>query len=87
MSDTRKEFLLKVAKGVAYSAPAIHTLSAPDGLLGQGHDETTTKGGMGVMGDMDDPDGKLVSPTRQELGTPSRPAPWERRPPGGGGGG
>ena len=88
MSQNRRDFLTSVLKGVAYSAPVVHSLAAPDGLLGQ-HSETTGKGGMGkgmltsqtsaaITGDQSTeslPDGSVAAPGGR--------APWEIPPPGG----
>ena len=46
MDASRREFLMRMARGAAYTAPVIHTLATPEMLLGQ-HSETSGKGGMG----------------------------------------
>jgi hypothetical protein len=46
MTDqSRREFLNKLARGVAYSAPVIATLQVPENLMAQG--VSATKKGMG----------------------------------------
>lgn len=35
MSETRRDFLIRIAKGSAYAAPFIRTLSAPERLSAQ----------------------------------------------------
>jgi hypothetical protein len=68
----RREFLLKIAKGVAYSAPVISTLAGPSALLAQ-EDQTTTKGGMGTgMGML------VVQPPPPPPTTST--APWAKKP-------
>jgi len=68
----RRDFLLKAAKGLAYAAPAIHTLASPSSLLAQ-EDQTSTKGGMGTgMGML------VVQPPPPPPTTST--APWAKKP-------
>jgi hypothetical protein len=68
----RRDFLLKVAKGVAYSAPVMRTLASPPSLVAQA---TSGKGGMEM--------GMLVI-QRPEPATPppltTSTAPWAKKP-------
>ena len=72
--EDRRNFLLKVATGVAYSAPVIRTLASPPALLAQGSEsETTQKGGQGMeMGML-----VIQSP---EPPTTTSTAPWAKKP-------
>jgi hypothetical protein len=75
MGDSRREFLLKMAKGAAYVAPVVVTLSTPDGLLGQGQSTNSQKGGMGKG------KGQGINPQIQAPSFTPR-APWQTAPPG-----
>ena len=77
MTTTRRDFLLKMAKGAAYAAPVVYTLAAPAALLGQ-ENTTSTKGGMG-MGMTKD---LIAAPIGPASNTPSPvpPAPWAASP-------
>ncbi len=72
----RREFLLKVAMGVAYSASVIRTLASPPELLAQGESTTSTKGGMGML--------VVQQPVPTEKVLPGTPqtstAPWAKKP-------
>ena len=86
MTDTRRAFLLKMAKGAAYTAPVIVTLAAPDGLLGQGQSTNSQKGGMGLGMPCPPGQGKMdvcepVAP-KIELKSELPSAPWKAPPPG-----
>jgi len=67
----RREFLLRVATGVAYATPVIRTLAAPPGLTAQ------------ASGKMDMDMGMLVV-QRPEPATPTptttSTAPWAKKP-------
>lgn len=70
--EHRREFLLKIAKGVAYSAPVIRTFTSPPAVLAQ-ESETTDKGGMGTgMGML------VVQPPPPAPTTST--APWAKKP-------
>jgi len=79
MGDSRREFLLKMAKGTAYVAPVVVTLSTPDGLLGQGQSTNSQKGGMGKGKGKGQ--GQGVNPQIQAPSFTPR-APWQTAPPG-----
>lgn len=63
----RRAFLKKLAKGAAYSAPAIVSMSAPVDLVGQGQSSEHKHGGGGGG------HAALQGP---------RTAPWDAPPPG-----
>ncbi len=71
--EDRREFLLNLVKGTAYSVPVIRTLATPPEILAQGQSQTTGKGGQGK--------GKLVLPGTGGFQKPST-APWAKKPPG-----
>lgn len=73
MSETRREFLVRVAKGAAYSAPVIRTLTAPEGLRGQANPSQKSGGKAGGKGQ-----GSLSDPATQFQLGPS--APWTNNP-------
>lgn len=75
MTEDRRDFLKRLAKGSLYAVPVIHSLAAPRGLSAGGV-ESQKEMGMGGMG----------MQTTETLGTSGfgRPAPWSRPPPGGG---
>ena len=79
----RRTFLTTLARGAAWVAPAVVTLSTPAGLEAQA--TSTTKGGGGGAQDMGQGKGKdgnlIVDPIGPSSGSS---APWSRRPPGGG---
>ncbi len=72
---SRREFLKKLARTAVYTAPVIHTLTAPVELVGQGV-TPTHKPPMAPAYDQSSP----TSPRRQQ---PASEAPWDRPPPGG----
>lgn len=85
MTDSRRDFVRKIATGAVYAAPVVKTLAAPGSLLGQ-HSSTSTKGGMGggmvktaVQGDLD------LTTSTPSTNPAARPAPWEVKPGSGGG--
>ena len=86
MTESRRAFLQKVAKGAVYAAPVVVSLSAPDSLLGQGQSQNSQKGGMGMMG-MGVGGGMVMALVSPELGfdptPPGSVAPWQIAPPGG----
>ncbi|MFP3947791.1 MAG: hypothetical protein ACLFWG_03605 [Longimicrobiales bacterium] len=47
MTETRREFLVKIAKGSVYSAPVIRTLAAPEGLSAQANPSEKSGGKSG----------------------------------------
>lgn len=69
--ESRREFLLKVAKGAVYAAPVIRTLSAPESLSAQ---NVSPKG---EMKGQDMTTGGTTSNLQQGFGPP---APWTRDP-------
>ncbi len=73
MDETRRSFLLKLARGAAYAAPVMATMATPGHLLGQSG--VSTKKGMG--GKKGAAFTAPAAPTG--LGTA---APWQVDPPG-----
>jgi len=71
-TSTRREFLLKVAKGAAYSAPVITTFAVAPDLLAQ----PGSLPGHGHQGH-----GKSQGASAAPGGVPSAPAPSEKHPP------
>ncbi len=68
----RREFLKRLAKAAAYTAPVVYSLAAPIDLIGQGQ-SSKHKPPMGAA-------------AGQQQTTPQSPggtAPWDRPPPGG----
>jgi hypothetical protein len=69
----RRAFLRKLAAGVAYAAPVVHSMAAPVDLVGQGKSSEKKK-----MWDPDDPKGNsgmtdFVPPPGQSALTPTVP--------------
>lgn len=75
MDDTRREFLIRMARAAAYAAPVVVTLSAPGGLSAQ--KTASTKGGGVTKNTVTDfsTDLNTTSPS-------SATAPWAVAPPG-----
>jgi len=78
-----------MAKGAVYAAPVVVTLSTPEGLLGQGQNTNSQKGGMGKQGNPCPPGqvrmGDVCVPVAatQAQSVPVVPqAPWQSPPPG-----
>lgn len=77
MDDTRREFLIRMARSAAYAAPVVVSLSAPEGLAAQ--KTASDKGGGG---------GKTKSTTADfstnlDATSPTTAtAPWAVPPPG-----
>jgi hypothetical protein len=65
----RREFLKKLAKTVAYTAPVVYSLAAPIELIGQGSSSEHKM--------------PMAPPASSQQAPGSQPAPWERPPPGG----
>ncbi len=80
MDSSRRNFLLKVARGAAYAVPVIASMSAPEALLGQ----PTPSEKMGGMskGIGNNPD-LNASGLEFQTGSGAAEAPWSK-PPGGG---
>lgn len=74
MTETRREFLIKIAKGSVYSAPVIRTLAAPEGLSAQANPSQKSGGKAGGGGYME---GQQNAPTPFQLGPA---APWSTNP-------
>ena len=72
----RREFLKKLAKTAAYTAPVVYTLAAPIELIGQG---MSSQHHHHHHHHMAAPAGLEQSPGTQ----PGQQAPWDRPPPGG----
>lgn len=73
MSETRRGFPIRVAKGAAYSAPVVRTRTAPDGLRAQADPSQKSGGKAGEKGQ-----GALSDPASQFQLGPS--APWTDNP-------
>lgn len=73
MTETRREFLIKIAKGSVYSAPVIRTLSAPERLSAQANPSEKSGGKAGGGGFMTGQD----PTTNFQFG---RSAPWSGNP-------
>lgn len=73
MTETRREFLIKMAKGSVYSAPVIRTLTAPDGLSAQANPSEKSGGKTGGGWGQNAP-----SPSTDFQFGPS--APWSNDP-------
>lgn len=90
MTQSRREFLARMARGAAYAAPVVVTLSTPAGLVGQGQSQNSQKGGMGKGKDPDwCPPGQAMmgacAPAAQpgiQDAAPLRPPPGSDREPG-----
>ncbi|NIM49628.1 MAG: hypothetical protein GTN62_05340 [Gemmatimonadales bacterium] len=68
--QARREFLKKLAKAAAYTAPVVYSLAAPIDLVGQGGKSSQHK---------------MQSAAFQQQQPQQRPggdAPWDRPPPG-----
>jgi hypothetical protein len=70
----RREFLKKLARTAAYTAPVVYSLAAPVELIGQGGKSSEHKPPMGAAATQSAPGGAQQ---------PGGQAPWERPPPGG----
>jgi len=70
MAETRREFLIKIAKGSVYSAPVIRSLAAPDGLSAQANPSQKGKNDWAMK--------RTNEPTTDFQFGP--PAPWSRNP-------
>jgi hypothetical protein len=78
MESSRRAFLLKLARGAAYSAPLVVSMSAPDPLRAQA--AVSHKKGGNKMGGDNTVSGFEVAPAP----APGPQAPWTVEPPGGG---
>lgn len=69
MSDeTRREFLLRLARGTVYAAPVVRTLAAPERLAGQAN---PSQKGMGKM------KGLMMAPSSDLSPGFGPSAPWD----------
>lgn len=79
MDASRRDFLLKLAKGAAYAAPVVASMSAPERLLAQ-VSPSQKMGGMAMgKGKPNAVSGFTADPT---LAPGSKTAPWTVAPPG-----
>ena len=80
VAETRRAFLLELARGAAFVAPVVTTLAAVEPLEGQGNRPSAPGPPNKMMEGGTDPGSLQQSPD-----APERPAaPWSRPPPGGG---
>jgi len=82
MDASRRDFLIKVAKGAAYAAPVITSMSAPEKFLGQTPTTSQKMGGMS-KGKGSNPDLNSSGTGFQTGASDGTTAPWSRPPDGG----
>lgn len=74
MDASRREFLIKVAKGTAYTAPLVVTLSVPESLTAQAPaSQKMMMGGMGMAG--------AAAPSGSSAPAAGPTPPWAAPPP------
>lgn len=83
MDSSRREFLLKVARGAAYAAPVIVSMSAPEKLLAQA--TASQKKGGGSKGKGKNPNLNASGTQFQTGPDAGATAPWSKPPDGGSG--
>lgn len=77
MDSSRREFLVKLAKGAAYTAPVVVSMAAPESLMAQA--SVSHKMGGGSKGKGKNPNAVTDF---SGGGAPGPAAPWEVAPPG-----